>query len=180
MPHPTLSFGLDVADKVFKLCAVLLGGIWTYWNYRKSRTYAQKMELQISSSVFQQGGATYIEVVAKLKNLGATVHTVQQEGTYCEIIAILSDLSAQSIRLMPVFTQDSFIEPGEGISDHLLAIVPLHPSNIVWLRIDLRVASRKIEWQESDLIRFQIAGIESGVDREREAQHGIFSKDHER
>jgi hypothetical protein len=154
--HPALSFALDVADKAIKLVAVLLGGVWTYWNYRKSRTYAQKMELQIASSMFQRD-AIYIEVTAKLKNLGATIHNVQQEGTYCEIVAILSDLTTQTVRLLPVFTRDSFIEPGESISDRLLVMVPPDASSIVWFRIDLEVASGQVEWQESDLIRFENA-----------------------
>jgi hypothetical protein len=41
-PHPDLTLWLDVADKILRLIAVTLGGIWTYWNYRKSRTYAQR------------------------------------------------------------------------------------------------------------------------------------------
>ncbi len=66
-----LSVALDIADKAIKLIAVMLGGIWTYWNYRKSRPYEQKMELQLTGSTFERNG-TYIEVRAKLKNLGET------------------------------------------------------------------------------------------------------------
>ncbi len=58
-PHPELSFALDVADKAIKLAAVLLGGVWTYWNYRKGRKYAQKVELQLTGAVFEQGGICF-------------------------------------------------------------------------------------------------------------------------
>ncbi len=47
--HPQAAFWLDVADKMVKLAAVCMGGIWTYWNYRKSRTCEQKLELQLSA-----------------------------------------------------------------------------------------------------------------------------------
>ena len=59
-PHPSLYFALDLADKLLKLAAVALGGIWTYWNYRKSRTYAQKIELEVTASVFVRAH-TYVE-----------------------------------------------------------------------------------------------------------------------
>ena len=152
-PHPTLSFALDVADKAIKLAAVLLGGIWTYWNYRKSRTYEQKMELVLSSSILVRTGF-YIQISATLKNLGATVHRVQQEGTYCELIAVFDDLSEQSLRLLSVFTRDQYVEPGETISDRLLSLIEVDTTRMVWLKVELRVTSGSVEWQQSDLIRF--------------------------
>ncbi len=159
-PHQTLSFALDITDKVIKLLAVLLGGIWTYWNYKKSRTYEQKMELQLAGSIFRRNGL-YVEVVAKLKNLGATVHPVQQEGTYCEVIAIFEDISEQSLRLSPVFIRDQYIEPGETIGDTILWLLPRDARSIVWLRIDLRVSSGRVEWRESDLIRLETGDSDS-------------------
>lgn len=156
-----LSVALDIADKAIKLIAVMLGGIWTYWNYKKSRTYEQKMELQLAGTIFERNG-TYIEVLAKLKNLGETVHPVQQEGTYCEIIAIYSDMSEQSVRLSPIFTRDQYIEPGETISDRVLTLLRTDVTDIVWLRVDLRVASGRVEWQETDVIRLTSAKPDSG------------------
>jgi hypothetical protein len=153
-PHPTLSFALDVADKVIKLLAVLLGGIWTYWNYKKSRTYAQKMELQMSGSIFSRGDA-YVEIAVSLKNLGAAKHSVQQQGTYCEIAAVFADLTVQSINLSPIFARDEYIEPGETIHDRVLTVLPLDATNIVWIRADMRVVSGRVEWRQSHLLRVE-------------------------
>jgi hypothetical protein len=36
--HAGTSFVLDIVDKAIKFVAVLIGGLWTWWNYRKGRT----------------------------------------------------------------------------------------------------------------------------------------------
>src|SRR5271168_3492517 len=97
-PHATARFWLDVIDEVIKAIAVLVGAAWTWMNYRRSRTYAKKLELQLSGSSFRREGL-YVEINAGLKNLGASRHRPQQEGTTCELIAIGTDLSEISGRL---------------------------------------------------------------------------------
>lgn len=150
--HPTLSFALDIADKLIKLAAVILGGIWTYWNYRKSRTYAQKLELQLAGTVLSQNGL-YVEIAAAIKNLGGTTHSVQQQGTSCGVVAIAADLSEQTLRVFRVFIAEERIEPGETISDLLLGRLDFSIPQTIWIRIDLRVASAGVEWHKSDLVR---------------------------
>ncbi len=58
-----------MTDKAIEAVAVLLGNVWTYWNYRKSRTYAQKLDLQVSGDVFSRGGL-YLDVAVALENVG--------------------------------------------------------------------------------------------------------------
>jgi hypothetical protein len=97
----TLGLALDVADKVIKLAAVGLGGVWNFWNYRTSRTYEQKMDLQLTCSIFRSG-RVYFDICARLKNLGATRHTVQQEGSSLEVAVVRGDLTEQLINVVPV------------------------------------------------------------------------------
>jgi len=115
--HPSLSYWIDEG---IKLGALALGGLWTYWNYQKSRTYAQKLDLQITGDAFFFRNDLYIDAALVLKNLGASKHILQSEGTSCEIFAILDDLTQREIRLFPVFTLHDQIEPREAVSDHVL------------------------------------------------------------
>jgi hypothetical protein len=149
--HPNFSYWLDEG---IKLGALALGGLWTYWNYRKSRTYAQKLDLQITGDAFFRNGL-YIDVAVVLKNVGASKHTLQSEGTSCEIVAILDDLSEQEVRLFPVFTLHNQIEPGEAVSDHVLWRIQDTSPDIVWLRINLRVVSGKVEWNTASMVRIE-------------------------
>jgi hypothetical protein len=109
---------LDVADKLLKLVAVALGGVWTYWNYRKSRTCAQKLELPLSGSTFPRSGIC-VEVNLSIKNLGSSQHRVQQRGSSCFITAIFEDLSEELLVGFPISSLHEHIEPGETITDHL-------------------------------------------------------------
>jgi hypothetical protein len=79
--HPIASFLLDVADKAIKLSAVAIGGLWTWWNFRKSRTYEQRLELEVIGAVFVKE-SLYGDAKVTLKNIGATKHSVQHIGTF--------------------------------------------------------------------------------------------------
>ena len=150
--HSGLSFRLDVADKLIKFAAVCLGGVWTWWNFRKSRTYAQKLELQIAGHVFEQGDF-YVDVLVTLRNVGASRYDLEAAGNTCEISVIFEDLSEQSLRVFYVFELSDSVEPGAVVSDQLQWRIPFPEEALVWVKIRLRVASNKIEWNESRLFR---------------------------
>jgi hypothetical protein len=152
--HPKLSFALDVADKIIKFAAVLIGGIWTYWNYRKGRTYEQKLELEVVGTIFVKRDL-YGDVKVSVKNIGATRHSVQQVGTFCELFIIRADLTQESIRLLRVFRDNDSIEPGESINDTQTWRLPHPIDDIVWVKLVLRVVSNGVEWKSSCLIRVE-------------------------
>lgn len=139
-----LSLILDIADKLLKLAAVALGGVWTYWNYRKSRVYAQKLELALAGDVFGDQHR-YVELTVTIKNLGLSRHLVQQRGSSCEVVAVNSDLTEESLRLFEVFALHEHIEPGETIGDQIAWSLPSTQKEIVWLKINLRVVSGSVE-----------------------------------
>ena len=150
--HPHLAFALDVADKLIKLAAVLLGGVWTYWNYRKSRTYEQKLDLNIVGTVFTRGHL-YGDVKLTVKNIGNTQHIVDHDGTVCELSIIRDDLSEKSVKFFEVFTDDDRLEPGESMIDTLYWSVPAPVDSIVWVKLTLLVASNGVEWNSTYMVR---------------------------
>jgi hypothetical protein len=153
-----LHLWLDLVDKLIKLVAVMLGGIWTYWNFRKSRTYAQRLELTLTSSALRADGQ-FLEVRSALKNLGASRHVVEGGGTYCEVTAVFEDESEKTVAFLPLFLSETFIEPGETISDLLLISVSQEAAHAIWLRINLRVVSDGVEWRQTDFVRWTSQSI---------------------
>jgi hypothetical protein len=151
--HPLLSFWLDVFVKVV---AVALGGLWTFWNYLKSRPYSQRLDLQIEGDVLVRNGL-YVDVNIVLKNLGGAKHNLQAEGTSCDLILVHADLSEESVRLFPVFVLHNQIEPGESINDRILWHIADPPNDLVWLRVNLRVVSGKIEWNSTSIVPVNMA-----------------------
>jgi hypothetical protein len=155
--HPTASFALDVADKVIKFTAVLIGGVWTYRNYRKGRTYEQKLELDVMGTVFV-GKTCMATSRSSLETIGATKHTVQRVGSFSELFIVRDDLTEESMKLLRVFTQNDRIEPGESIAHTQYWRIPQPIDDIAWVKLDLRIVSNGVEWNSSCLIR-----VESGA-----------------
>jgi hypothetical protein len=150
--HDTARFWLDVADKLIKLAAVLIGGLWTWWNYRKSRTYEQKLELEVVGNAFAKGDL-YGDVKVVVKNIGATKHALHSAGTVCDLSIVRTDLAEQHIKQFHIFEFEDKVEPGETIDDTRYWRIPQPIHNIVWVRLTLRVVSNGVEWQSSCMIR---------------------------
>jgi len=150
--HPVATFWLGVIDEIIKLAAVFIGAFWTLFNFRKSRTYNQKLDLEVVGTVFIKDDL-YGDVLVTAKNIGASRHLVQKAGSFIEISVILDDLSEHIVELFQVFTNDESIEPGESIKDTRFWSIAPPVDNIVWVRLDLRVISEELEWKSSSLIR---------------------------
>jgi hypothetical protein len=90
-----------------------------------------------------------------VKNIGATKHTVQRDGSFCELFAVRDDLTEQSMELFRVFTHNDRIEPGESIADTQYWRIPYPVDDIVWVKLALRIVSNGVEWRSSCLIRVE-------------------------
>ena len=166
--HPVATFWLGVLDEIIKLAAVFIGGLWALWNFRKSRTYQQKLQLEIVSTVFIKNDL-YGDVLVTAKNIGASRHVVQKAGSFIEISVILDDLSEHIVELFRVFTDEDSMEPGESINDTKFWSIAPPFDNIVWVRLSLRVLSNGVEWRWSSLVRVvqqANTALDSEVDQE--------------
>jgi hypothetical protein len=150
--HPVATFWLGVLDEIIKLAAVFIGGLWALWNFRKSRTYQQKLRLEIVGTVFIKNDL-YGDVLVTAKNIGASRHVVQKAGSFIEISVILDDLSEHIVELFRVFNDDDSMEPGESINDTKIWSIAPPFDNIVWVRLSLRVLSNGVDWRWSSLVR---------------------------
>jgi len=160
--HPLLSFWIDTFVKVI---AVALGGLWTFWNYAKSRPYSQRLDLEIEGEVFFRDDL-YVDINLSLKNLGAARHDLQAEGTSCDLILVHDDLYEESVRLFPVFVLHTQIEPGESINDRILWKIASPPGGVIWVRVNLRVVSGEIEWNKTSTVKMP-APLVNSVSKER-------------
>lgn len=86
-PHGSASLWLDVADRVIKFLALLVGAAWTWMHYVRSRSYSKKLALTLEAAIFVKDGL-YLEVTRGLENLGAARHPVKERGTSCTVCAV--------------------------------------------------------------------------------------------
>jgi hypothetical protein len=157
---------LDSAEKIFKIAAIIIGGIWVYYNYFRGRTYKPRLEPTISGKIIKVGGIPYLVIKAKLKNAGLSKIGIKQEGSAIRILAYDLKKQANSVELVgsnwlatfSVFEEDEWVEPGKGIEDQLLITIPEH--KFALFRVELRVLSGGIECQS-------IAVVENSFEKEK-------------
>jgi hypothetical protein len=142
-PHTTLTFALDIVDKLIKLVAVAIGGWWTWWNYRKSRTYQPKLELELT--VFLKSDL-YGDVRLTVKNIGESMQAVEPAATFCELLIVRDDLSEEGAALFPVFANRRRIEPGEAVVDTFCWCITAPLDGILWVKLELRIVTGGVEW----------------------------------
>ncbi len=153
--HGSAALWLDVADRVIKFLALLVGAAWTWMHYTRSRTYAKKLELGLEASIFVRDGL-YLEVAMRLENLGAARHPVQERGTSCTVWAVMDNLSRVRLFAQTAFETESWIEPGESIHDSKVFKIEMPREGIVWLMVNLRVESEDREWRLTRHVRVEI------------------------
>jgi hypothetical protein len=146
--HPYASFWLDVADKILKALAVLVAAVWTYF---RADTYRRKIEPSVSGELFSSDGQSYAQVVCSLKNLGESRYVLTQAGTYLSA-QVLRPAGREDIPGSEIFKDHGWIEPGEQIDDPIVLCIP-DPRTFVAIRLNLRVISRKVEWNASCILR---------------------------
>lgn len=143
---------LDYTDKLVKDLAVAVAGIWAYLKFIKGRVYHTRLEPSVDGKVFQHDGHSYISVVARLKNLGASKVDLRQQGTAVEIGC--ADLHPESfdphksvqwtrIKTAPVFKNHGWIEASETIAEGLLFRLPTDTTAI---NVELRLMADRHQW----------------------------------
>lgn len=149
------SFWLDVADRVIKFLAQLVGAAWTWMHYVRSRIYSKKLALTLEAAIVEKDGL-YLEVTMGLENLGAARHPVQERGTSCTIWAVMDDLSRERLFAQTAFAMESWIEPGESIHDSKVFKIETPQEAAVWLMVNLTVESEGRIWSLTRYVRVEI------------------------
>jgi hypothetical protein len=147
-----LTIALDIADKLIKLAAVALGGVWTFWNFHKSRTYAAKLDLELTANatpiLYGRGYLhIYVNVDTKVTNIGSTRSSINHELTKCTVKSVRDDLREVPERIFPVFAHQDNLEPGESTNDVKFWRIESRSADITWLKIELFVFSDEEELQ---------------------------------
>ena len=156
------AISLDAIDKIVKVIAVILGGIWTYLNYVRGRTYKRRLEPKISGKIVPGVGAGALMVIgtAQTKNVGLSKVDIEASGTAVIVADMVPGKSARGVAkiveasipggVLGVFEKHGWLEPGETIDESFA--VPLPPRNDrAAVRLRLRIVSRhwlfkNIEW----------------------------------
>lgn len=149
---------LDAVKNLATIIAIVVGAIWTYFNFFKGRTYKSRFESKVSGKVISTDNTNYLIVTIQLKNVGLSNVPIEQAGTALKVFAY-SNLSNHSramrvnqtrIGTFSILQKHSWIEPSELIEDQLFIALPTNQYPAIELQ--LRIVSKKIEWNSTSIV----------------------------
>jgi len=148
---------LDTIDEAVKVAAVVVGGIWTYLNYRRGRTFQTRLELDLTGSIGEQGGAQFFLGECQAKNVGLSKIPVKSLGTGVSVFAVrlMARVSGghrvveEEVVVLPLFAKHGWIEPGETISEPVLVALPPSATPIMGVRMAVMLSDGKTTWSAS-------------------------------
>ena len=123
---------VDILVKILTGLAIIVGGIWTYYNFIQGRIYYPKLEPKIDLAIVERGASYYLRASVHAKNVGLSRVSFKQESsfvTFCEFPEMGLDedmyaVESNKLSTFEVFKKHDWIEPNELISDHCLVVVP--------------------------------------------------------
>lgn len=143
---------LEDIVRCFTIFAIVVGGVWTYFNFFKGRTFSLRLEPKVFGKISFTNKTGYLVATACLKNVGLSKLKIDQKGTGLRVLLaeVITNIQQpqvpnwQQIESFEVFKAHQWIEPGETVEENLLVIVPQH--NHLAVKLELMIVSGKLEW----------------------------------
>jgi hypothetical protein len=146
---------LNEIEKVLRILAIVMAGIWAYYRYFRGRTFRPRVELTVSGLVVQKDGKEYMVATVGLQNLGLSRVGIDQIGTALFVSTSNADSSPffdvewSRPSGFQVFTTHTGIEPNEPIVNKLLYRLPTGQS---FVKLHLQVVSGKQKYTADEII----------------------------
>lgn len=149
---------LDDLEKIFTILAIIIGGLWAYFNYFKGRVYRTRIEPKVSGKVFYKDDSAYLIVSAQLKNVGLSKVNLQKKGSGFRVFKYLGGSQPPGARTVKyhrlgtfsVFNDHRWIESGETIKEEQLIRLP--KSDDFAFLLEMRIVAHKISFKTKNVV----------------------------
>lgn len=149
---------VSLIEKLFTILAIIIGALWTYYNFFRGRIYRSRLEPQIVGKLFENDRYFHIQVSSKLKNVGLSKVNINHNASGIRIYSYeipedLADIETAEwnrIGTFPVFEKHGWVESGETIED--LTLLSVEKRNYQVFRLVLRVVGRKKSWTTENIL----------------------------
>lgn len=149
---------LDNADKIIRIAATILAGIWAYFKFVRGRIYRPRLEPSVSGKSFWRDQKHYLIISTRLKNVGSSKISIDKETSGVRVF--LCDAFTQTtppdeaewvrVATFPVFEQHGWIESSELIEDQRLVVLP---PNQIAAKLELRIVAKGINWYARTILQ---------------------------
>lgn len=145
---------------------IVVGGLWAYLKVVKGRTFGYRAELSSASEVEWSDDGYRIKVRAVLSNTGSSKIPLDHELRIVELQMVDRLDSGRvatwtDVLTAPIFSEHDWVEPGERVSDDILALVARGGAVAEQLavRVRVRVVARRRKahrypagWESNEVI----------------------------
>jgi hypothetical protein len=145
-PLDNIKTFVDIVGTSVTAVALIIGGVWAYFKFVKGRTYRPRLEVGLFGQWRSVDDKDLVQARITVKNIGASVVTLLQEGTGLRVSVLAPDqpkapTSAiwERLKVFEILTDHNWIEPGETVSDDLMLdlgvsdpMLTLFEARLVW------------------------------------------------
>jgi hypothetical protein len=125
---------LDIGEKIAKIVAVVVGGLWVYFNSFRGRTFVPRLQVELSGKFASKEGVRYLVITMQARNIGSTIVKIKERGTGLIVTPLSGGGRVSGARSLirgkatafNVFEmhREKKIEPGIAIHQQMLVKVP--------------------------------------------------------
>lgn len=159
---------VDISEKSFKIVAVVVGGLWVYFNSFRGRTFVPRLQLELSGRLLSRGNRQYLLVSMRVENVGSSIVQLRARGTGLKVVLLqaassapdIANLADKGTTAFPVLEKDIIdektpsadrniknIEPGTAINEQKLLLVNTTKYNAFRLELKVFAFSGRLFWR---------------------------------
>ena len=148
---------LSNAEKVVRIAAVVIGGVWTYLKFIRGRIYRPRLKPSVSGRIAIVDGQPHLVVSLSMENVGSSKVDISQKGTGLRLFSLKltpmapppSQVGWMRLGTFSVFEKHGWIETGECVQDELLISLPQVASAY---KLEFRLVAKGIVWQSRAIV----------------------------
>ena len=136
---------LGQAESAFTILAIIVGGVWAYYNFFKGRLYRTRLEPSVSGRYLRRNGGAWLVATVRLRNAGVAKAELTQKGSGLRIsvrdasapVPVPGIVEWDAGATFSVLQNHRWIESGETVSEeHLIEVEDTpNPAFLLEMRI---------------------------------------------
>lgn len=143
---------VELATSLLTGVAIVVGGIWTYFNFIQGRIYYPKLEADVELALTSNDHDYYLRATAKAKNVGLSRINVIRDSTFIVVTEYSTMESVDALYQVDhddgipfsIYRDHAWIEPNELVRDECLVVIP--KAKQVAVGASLRIVGQKYGW----------------------------------
>ena len=149
---------IDSSEKLAKIIAIVVGGVWAYYRFFRGRTFKPRLEVGLTGIQCSLGQRAYLYGSGRLRNVGLSRVAIDSSVTALRVFSHVQGDTLESVDAaewvrdvtLPAFQKHQWIEPGELVEDSWLIALP--KGDAMAFRLELRVAGVTTSWSAESIV----------------------------